>query len=104
MSYWIRFYDKILDDADLQSMPGDRFRFLCNCWLWARRTENKLGSAEKMAWRLRLTSEQAQAHVDALSPEYLSVVNGSLEVNGWEEWQCFSDSSATRVKKYRDAR
>jgi hypothetical protein len=102
MSQWIRFWDHVLDDPQLQTMPAERFRILTNCWLWAARTNNDLGTIAEMSWRLRLESGVAEGHMaELIAVGLLISTDGRLSVKDWEEWQYDTDGRADYMRNWR---
>lgn len=100
---WIKLYDKVLDDRDLQSMPAENFRFLVNCWLLARRCGPKIGTPQEVAFKLRMSDADAERIAENLKDYFKVSAGGMLEVEGWEYWQG-AGTSSERVKAHRERR
>jgi hypothetical protein len=57
---WIRLYHRLLDDPDLWEMPADDYRHLTMIWLIAsEHQDGDLPETKKLAFRLRMTEQQA---------------------------------------------
>jgi len=97
---YIKLYDSVLDDREIQRLPATHFRFLINCWLLARRSGPCLGTPYDIAFKLRIPDEEAVAFCAAL-PGYLTRrADGRLDVRNWSYWQA-SQKSTDRVRKSR---
>lgn len=97
---YIKLYDSVLEDREIQSLPPAQFRFLINCWLLARRSGPCLGTALDIAFKMRVPDEEALALCPRL-PGYLTLrADGKYEVRNWSHWQT-SQKSTDRVRKSR---
>lgn len=97
---YIKLYDSVLDDREIQRLPAEHFRFLLNCWLLARRSGPCLGTPLDIAFKLRIPDADAEAMCAAL-PGYLTLrKDGKHEVRNWAYWQA-SQKSTDRVRKSR---
>lgn len=99
---WIKVYDAVLDDVELQTMPAEEFRFLVNCWLLARRGGNRLGRSFELAFKLRVAEVDAKAWcADLVAKNYLVERDGArLEIRNWDYWQA-GKSSTERSRESR---
>jgi len=99
---WIKVYDAVLDDVELQKMPAEEFRFLVNCWILARRGGNRLGRSFELAFKLRVAEADAKAWCEDLTAkEYLTTDDGGrLGIRNWEYWQA-QKSSTERSRQSR---
>jgi hypothetical protein len=67
---WIKFYCKILDDCDIQSLSRDAYWFLTSLWLLAcedEKLEGNLPDIRTIAFRLRLSMEQVKTLLNEVS-------------------------------------
>lgn len=97
---YIKLYDSVLDDREIQRLPATHFRFLINCWLLARRSGPCLGTPYDIAFKLRIPDEDAVEFCAALSGYLTQRADGKLDVRNWSYWQA-SMKSTDRVRKSR---
>lgn len=100
---WFRFYDGVLDDRKVQSLPCPVFRGWINLLCLANEGDGILPPLPDIAFRLRLSDEQAKELIDHLLAAHLldELPGGALEMHNWNERQRPSDNSKTRVDIYR---
>lgn len=105
---FIKLYDSVLDDMEIQSMPPQQFRFLINCWLLARRSGACLGTPQQIAFKIRISASESEAFCQDM-PGYLTKrPDGKYEVRNWSYWQSTKTSTdrsreSRRRKKQADA-
>lgn len=67
---WIKLYRDLLDDPDWHDLSGDDAKGLVMIWLIASEDEDRLGrlpDSRKLAFRLRITQDQADQLLNRLS-------------------------------------
>lgn len=103
---WFRFYNRVLNDHKVQSLPAHLFKAWVNCMCIASENEALRGSLpniEAVAYALRVTILKADATVSALvAARLFEWRNGICYAHDWEEWQFQSDVSTDRVKRFRE--
>lgn len=104
MARWFRFYDEALDDPKVQRLPDALYRrwtdFLC---VASRNGGRITGDVESLAFMIRQTPAKTKAAVSALVAAGLLDQDGDgYTPHGWRKRQYASDSSAERVRRYRD--
>lgn len=97
---WIKLYESVLDDPDLQEMPAEHFRLLVNCWLLAHRYGNKLGTIRQISFRLHLDGALVAEAIDNLK-DYFKCSDGTYGVAKWDVWQT-TQTSTDRARKSRE--
>ncbi len=103
--HWLRLYTEVLDDPKIQRLPPDLFRAWVNCLCLARAHEGVLPPVQDVAFRLRLSLEEAQAILAELqTARLLDDHGGRLIPHNWAQRQFSSDSSAERMKRLRQRR
>ena len=103
MSRWFRYYDDALDDIKVQRLSGDLFKTWVNLLSLASKNDGKIPSADEIAFRLRISVQDAQQRVEDL------ILGGLIDIlpdnswapHNWTERQFQSDSSALRMQKLR---
>lgn len=103
---WFRFYDAALHDPKVQSLSGDLFKAWVNVLCLASTNDGKLPPINHVAFALRASEEHARSTLLALEEhgllDRISNQHGStLAPHGWEKRQFKSDTSTTRVKRFR---
>jgi hypothetical protein len=103
MTRWFRYYDDALDDPKVQRLSGDLFKVWVNLLSLASKNDGKLPSTDDIAFRLRISIQDAQQRVEDLILAGLIDVlpDKSFEPHNWSERQFASDSSAVRMQKLR---
>jgi hypothetical protein len=97
---WIKLYESVLDDVDLQEMPAEHFRLLVNCWLLAHRYGNRIGTLRQIAFRLHLDGQFVASAMDSLK-DYFNCPDGVYVVAKWDVWQG-NQTSTERARKSRE--
>ncbi len=103
MSRWFRFYDDAVNDPKVQRLEPALFKAWVNLLCLASKNEGWLPPIDDVAFSLRLSEEEAGQMVDALiSSGLVDEIDGKCAPHNWHERQYKSDSSAERVKRFRD--
>lgn len=97
---WIKLYESVLDDPDLQEMPAENFRLLVNCWLLAHRYGNKLGTIRQISFRLHM-DQAFVAEAMANLKDYFKCSDGTYVVAKWDVWQT-TQTSTDRARRSRE--
>lgn len=97
---WIKLYESVLDDPDLQEMPAEHFRLLVNCWLLAHRYGNKLGTIRQISFRLHMDQAFVAEAMESLK-DYFKCSDGTYVVAKWDVWQT-TQKSTDRARKSRE--
>lgn len=104
MSYWLKLYTEILDDAKVAKLSDFQFRVFMLCLLYAKELDKggDLAPAADVAWRFRLPEK---AVVDALlamkGVGIIAEKDGRYSVVNFAKRQAVS-TSAERVRKFRE--
>lgn len=100
---WLRLYAEILDNPKIQLLPDKHFRWWVNLICLAKLGDGKLPDLKATAWRLRRSEKETTEAIAALvEAGLLDNLDGSVTPHDWSEHQYTSDSSAERVKRYRE--
>ncbi len=101
---WFRFYDEALDDPKVQRLPPHLFKTWINLLSLASKCDGILPSVDDVAFRLRLSVQDAEQHLSDLVLAGLIDIerNGQRTPHNWQHRQYASDSSAERTRKYRE--
>lgn len=108
MTRWFRMYDEILDDPKVQKLPAEDFKAWVNLLCLASKNEGRLPAAADIAFALRVTEDAVTTLLERLLSGGLidtrsGGTNGAHNApHGWEKRQYKSDTSAERVKRYRE--
>src|SRR5262245_22182887 len=103
MKYWLRLYPSILDDPKVQRLSGDLFKCWVNLLCLAKEGDGLLPSIEDIAFRLRITTEEAQRLTEELVKRGLLDSDGqNITPHNWHNRQFQSDVSTERVQRYRN--
>ena len=97
---WFRLYSEFADDPKVQMMSEAMQRRLVMLFC-LRCKETSLGDGE-IAFALRISTEEA-ADTKKLFVDK-GFIDDSWNITNWDDRQFVSDSSAERVKRYRDKR
>lgn len=97
---WIKLYESVLDDPDLQEMPAEHFRLLVNCWLLAHRYGNRLGTIRQISFRLHMDQAFVADAMESLK-DYFKCSDGTYVVAKWDQWQS-TQTSTDRARKSRE--
>lgn len=99
---WFRFYAEALDDPKVQLLSPTLFRTWVNLLCIACGNEGKLPAVSALAFKLRMSCQDTQSHIDELVlAGLLDPTATGLEPHNWKSRQYVSDSSADRVRKHR---
>ena len=103
---WFRFYSEVLDDPKVQRLSPHLFRAWVNLLCLANERGGKLPSIDDIAFRLRVSPQDAEQYLSDLVMAGLIdiVTRGNAHetvMHGWEKRQFQSDTSTQRVRKYR---
>lgn len=103
---WFRFYDEALDDPKVQRLPPHLFKAWVNLLCLASKADGKLPGNDDIAFRLRVSVQDAAQQIDELILAGLIDIgpDGVCVMHNWHERQYQSDSSAERTRKYREKR
>lgn len=73
---WIKLYRDILIDPDWHNLPADTAKILVMLWLIASEDHSTarggLPDVRVLAFRLRISEEEVQAHLDILRNKWLN--------------------------------
>lgn len=98
---WVRLYTEIVDDARIQRMPAETFRFMVNLWCVTGLNEGSLPPVSDIAFRLRIPEKDCQRRLHELSQ--LGLVDcdshGAVIPHNWHSRQYASDHDAAQRKK-----
>lgn len=100
---WFRFYDDALDDPKVQRLPPHLFKSWINLLCLASKGEGQLQSIDDIAFRLRISVQDAAQQIDDLILAGLIDIDaqGNRVPHNWSARQFTSDCSTERVRKYR---
>jgi len=105
---WFRFYHEVLDDPKVQNLPPEDFKFWVNLLCLACRRNGKIPNLNDIAFGLRMELNACRTVVERLSNAGLiDTLNGGANgyhyaVHSWDKRQYKSDTSTTRVKRFRE--
>lgn len=104
MSRWFRFYAEALDDPKVQRLSPHLFKAWVNLLCVAAHDNGALPSNDDIAFRLRLSCQDAESITSDLTLAGLIDItpNGGRVMHNWAGRQYASDSSAERVRKHRE--
>lgn len=99
---WFRFYTEALDDPKVQRLPPHLFKTWVNLLCLASQNNGDLPSLDDIAFRLRLSAQDAEQQISEL------VLAGLIDItphgrtpHNWSKRQYVSDNSTDRVRKHR---
>lgn len=104
---WFRFYSGALDDPKVQRLPPELFKGWVNLLCLANEGSPRgtLPSIEDIAFRLRISEEEAVALITALrSRGLIDEAAGTFHPHNWDGRQRRSDNVTERVQKHREKR
>ena len=103
MSRWFRFHSEALDDPKVQKLPPHLFKTWVNLLCMACQSDGILPRTDDMAFRLRISTHDAQQQIDELIGLGLVDIraDSKLEPHNWTKRQFVSDTSTDRVRKFR---
>jgi len=101
---WIRLYTDILNHTGVQRLSALAFKTLVGLWCIAgKQQHNRLPPASEVAWMLRTEEAALSAQFEELEHAGLLDREGAdWLVHNWQDRQQASDSSAGRVRAYRE--
>lgn len=99
---WFRFYNEVIDDPKVQRLSPSLFRTWVNLLCVASDGGGKLPSIDDLAFKLRMSVQDVQQHVDDLVLAGLfDILPDGIFPHNWDQRQFTSDSSTERVRKHR---
>lgn len=100
---WFRAYSEALDDPKVQRLHPTLFKAWFNLLCLASQHDGVLPSNDDIAFRLRVSVQDAQGYIDELILVGLIDIraDGSRTPHNWETRQFVSDTSTERVRKHR---
>ena len=103
MSLWFRYYNEALDDPKVQKLHASLFKTWVNILSLASKHDGIIPAIEEVAFRLRMSDHDAQAHIDELIGLGLLDIRADrrVEPHNWMKRQFVSDTSTRRVRKFR---
>lgn len=101
---WFRFYAESINDPKVQRLPAHLFKTWVNLLCLASANGGTLPSREDIAFQLRMSDHDANAHIDELiGVGLVDITHGkTLEPHNWNARQYVSDTSKQRTRQYRD--
>lgn len=103
MSRWFRMYDEMLDDPKVQMLAPELFKTWVNILALASRRGGALHAVTEVAFALRMSVGDTQAHIDELVRTGLLDIrdDNGVEPHNWWKRQWKGDDSADRVRRHR---
>jgi hypothetical protein len=100
---WFRAYSEALDDPKVQRLHPTLFKAWFNLLCLASQHDGVLPSNDDIAFRLRVSAQDAQGYIDELILAGLIDIraDGARTPHNWETRQFVSDTSTERVRKHR---
>jgi hypothetical protein len=100
---WFRAYSEALDDPKVQRLHPTLFKAWFNLLCLASQHDGVLPSNDDIAFRLRVSVQDAQGYIDELILVGLIDIrsDGARTPHNWETRQFVSDTSTERVRKHR---
>lgn len=99
---WFRFYNEVLNDVKVQRLSPNLFRTWVNLLCLASDDAGKLPSVDDIAFKLRMSVQDAQQQVDDLVlAGLIDITSTGLAPHNWKQRQFVSDTSTERVRKHR---
>ena len=100
---WFRFYSEALDDPKVQRLPPHLFKSWINLLCLAAPAGGDLPSIDDIAFRLRISAQDARAQIDELILIGLIDLgpSGKMTPHNWSTRQARSDVSRERTRRYR---
>ena len=101
---WFRYYVEALNDPKVQLLSSDLFRSWINLLCIARQYNGKLPPTSDVAFKLRISEEDAARTVRDLAKIGLfdEAPDGTFKAHNWNNRQYQSDVSTSRVKRHRE--
>lgn len=100
---WFRFHTEALDDPKVQRLSPQLFKTWVNLLCIAGQNGGKLLGIDDMAFKLRLSSQEAEQQISDLVLAGLIDIdqNRQMTPHNWQKRQYASDDSKDRVRKHR---
>lgn len=100
---WLRLYTGIVDDMKVDQLPDRDFKGWIKILCLAKEGDGRLPSVEEIAYRLRISQDEAKALTEVLVRRgLLDEVDNALMPHNWNGRQFQSDVSTERVKRFRN--
>ena len=101
---WFRVHTSLRDNAKVQRLKPQDFKNLINIWCIAKEGDGVIPCLPDLAFKLRMTDQQADRALAALSELIEKKDDGTYYPHDWNEHQYKSDVSTNRVKQFRERR
>jgi len=106
VNYWLRLYTSILNDPKVQRLAPEHFKGWINLLCLAKENDGALPELADIAWRLRVTSDEARELVSTLQDVGLiETKDGRFTPHNWEgrQYQLGAEdrTAAERARRYR---
>lgn len=103
MSTWIRLYTEVIDDPKAQRLRPELFKTWINLLCLAGRNDGRLPrKGADLAFSLRMSEADAQAHLDELiAAGLIDRQKNGPHPHNWNKRQFRSDNVTERVRKHR---
>jgi len=99
---WFRFYAEAVDDPKVQRLPPHLFKTWINLLCIASQSGGTLPSLDDLAFRLRMSSHDAEQQIsDLILAGLIDITEAGRSPHNWSGRQFQSDCSTERVKKHR---
>lgn len=99
---WFRFYTSAIDDPKVQRLPPHLFKTWVNLLCLAGQNGGDLPSIDDIAFRLRMSAQDAECHMsDLVLAGLIDITEGGRTPHNWAARQFQSDCSTERVRKHR---
>lgn len=103
---WFRFYNDVVDDPKLMTLPLDAYRLWTQCLCVASHSEPRgtLPDLASLAFRVRSDPATLRPMIDTLIERKLITVSakGNMSIYKWDYYQRPSDNAAARKRKQRN--
>lgn len=100
---WFRFYTEALDDPKVQRLAPHLFKAWVNLLCLAGQNNGQLPSIDDIAFRLRLSAQDAEQQIsDLILAGLIDITETGRAPHNWSRRQFLSDRSTDRVKKHRE--
>jgi hypothetical protein len=102
---WFRFYTEALDDPKVQRLAPHLFKAWVNLLCLAGQNSGQLPSIDDIAFRLRLSAQDAEQQIsDLILAGLIDITSTGRAPHNWAKRQFVSDHSTERVRKHREIR
>lgn len=99
---WLRLWSEMLDDEAVQQLPLSAFKVWIDLLCVVGEADGAPVTPEQLAFRARARKNRVKTGIDLLISVGLVVTrNGRIKPRNWSRFQYESDSSTTRVKRFR---